>query len=151
GRERRLRDGRREQLRRDAVGAAHRRREEDGAGRGRGREAAVPPARRHARELVLRRRARNGGGVLDMSATTRLYDRREILADAASAAAIACVPCSSPATPSLGAERREPLADWSIDDQWGVVPRWDAIPCNPQHRDDARHASAQPIDAPFLV
>ena len=58
-----------------------------------------------------------------MSPTRRLYDRREILAGAASAAVVASLPSGSLATPALGAPRVEPLADWSIDDQWGVVPR----------------------------
>jgi hypothetical protein len=86
-----------------------------------------------------------------MSTTTRLYDRREVLAAAAGAAAVVCVPFSSYATPALGAPRVEPLADWSIDDQWGVVPRWDAIPCAPQHRDDARLAFANSVDRAFLA
>jgi hypothetical protein len=86
-----------------------------------------------------------------MSATTRLYDRREVLAAAASAAAVLAVPFGSFATPVLGAPCVEPLADWSIDDQWGVVPRWDAIPSVPQHRDDARLASAHPVDRAFLA
>jgi hypothetical protein len=86
-----------------------------------------------------------------MSTTTRLYDRREILAAAASAAAIACIPVPSLATPPLGGERREPLADWSIDDQWGVVPRWDAIPSVPQHREDPALASVHPVDAQFVI
>jgi hypothetical protein len=85
-----------------------------------------------------------------MSTSTRLYDRREILAAAASAAAIACLPFPSLATPTLGAEEREPLADWSIDDQWGVVPRWDAIPSLPHHRDDASVAGVHPADARFV-
>ena len=86
-----------------------------------------------------------------MSITTRLYDRREILAAAASAAAVASLPLRSLATPALGAPRVEPLADWSIDDQWGVVPRWDSIPWVPHHRDDARLAFAHPIDRAFLA
>jgi hypothetical protein len=86
-----------------------------------------------------------------MSKSVRVYHRREILAAAAGAAAVACVPFSSFATPALGAPRAEPLADWAIDDQWGVVPRWDAIPCVPQHRDDARLAFAHPVDRVFLV
>ena len=85
-----------------------------------------------------------------MSSTTRLYDRREILAGAAGAAAIACLPFPSLATPTLGAERREPLADWSIDDQWGVVPRWDAIPCAAQHCENPALALVHPADAPFV-
>jgi hypothetical protein len=87
-----------------------------------------------------------------MSARTNLYDRREILAAAAVAAAGACLPFRSFATPALGAApQREPLADWSIDDQWGVVPRWDAIPCVPQHRDELRFAAIHPVDASFLA
>ena len=86
-----------------------------------------------------------------MSPTRRLYDRREILAGAASAAVVASLPSGSLATPALGAPRVEPLADWSIDDQWGVVPRWDAIPCVTQHRDDARVALVHPADRAFLA
>lgn len=86
-----------------------------------------------------------------MSTTMRRYDRREILAAAAAAAAAAALPFSSFATPALGAPRVEPLADWSIDDQWGVVPRWDAIPCVQQHREDARVALANPADRAFVA
>ena len=87
-----------------------------------------------------------------MSAQTNLYDRRQILAAAAGAAAVACLPFHSLATPALGApELREPLADWSIDDQWGVVPRWDAIPCVPQQRDDTWLALAPPADRAFVA
>jgi len=85
-----------------------------------------------------------------MSTTTRLYDRREVLAAAASAAAVASLPLRSFATPALGKPRVEPLADWSIDDQWGVVPRWDAIPSVPQHRNDASVAGVHPADARFV-
>jgi hypothetical protein len=86
-----------------------------------------------------------------MSTSARRYDRREILAAAAGAAAVACVPFGSFATPALGAPRFEPLTDWSIDDQWGVVPRWDAIACAPQHRDDTRLAFVHPADAAFVA
>ncbi len=87
-----------------------------------------------------------------MSTTTRLSDRRELLAAAASAAAVVSLPLRSLATPALGAPAvREPLADWSIDDQWGVVPRWDSIPCVPQHRDDERVALLHPADRAFLA
>ena len=87
-----------------------------------------------------------------MSTTTRLYARREVLAAAASAAAVASLPLRSLATPALCApEVSEPLADWSIDDQWGVVPRWDAIPCVPHHRGDERVALAHPIDRAFVA
>jgi 3'-phosphoadenosine 5'-phosphosulfate sulfotransferase (PAPS reductase)/FAD synthetase len=86
-----------------------------------------------------------------MSTTRRLYDRREILAAAAGVAAAAGLPFSSFATPALGAPRVQPLADWTIDDQWGVVPRWDAIPCVPRQSDDARVALAHSADVGFLV
>jgi hypothetical protein len=86
-----------------------------------------------------------------MSTSTRLYDRREILAAAASAAAVVSLPFRSFATPAPGAPRVEPLADWSIDDQWGVIARWDAIPCVPQHRDDARLAAVHPVDARYIA
>lgn len=86
-----------------------------------------------------------------MSPNAKVYDRREVLALAAAGAAVACLPFASLATPALGAPRFEPLADWSIDDQWGVVPRWDAIPSVPQHRDDERIALARSADVGFLV
>jgi hypothetical protein len=86
-----------------------------------------------------------------MSPNAKVYDRREVLALAAAGAAVACLPFASLATPALGAPRVEPLADWSVDDQWGIVPRWDAIPCAPRQNDDARLAVVHPADAPFLV
>jgi hypothetical protein len=86
-----------------------------------------------------------------MTANAKVYHRREVLALAAAGVAVACLPFASLATPALGAPRVEPLADWSIDDQWGIVPRWDAIPCAPQQSDDARLAVVHPADAPFLV
>jgi hypothetical protein len=87
-----------------------------------------------------------------MSTKTHVYDRREILAAAAGAAVVAYLPFRSLATPALGApERREPLVDWSIDDQWGVVPRWDAVPCAPQHAEDPRLALADPVDHGFVA
>ncbi|HVS23896.1 MAG TPA: hypothetical protein VMU03_09260 [Gammaproteobacteria bacterium] len=86
-----------------------------------------------------------------MSTTSRLYDRREVLAAAAGAAVVASLPFGSLATPALGAPRVQPLVDWSIDDQWGVVPRWDAIPCVPRRSDDARLAAVHPADVQFLA
>ena len=88
-----------------------------------------------------------------MSANNRL-DRREFMVAAASAAAVAYVPFGSFASPVVGATRpTELLADWSIDDQWGVVPRWDAIACAPHHADEARLAAlgVHPADLQFVV
>jgi hypothetical protein len=86
-----------------------------------------------------------------MSADNR-FDRREFIVAAASAAAVAYVPFGSLAAPAVGAAQpTELLADWSIDDQWGVIPRWDAIPCTPRQADDPRLAAAHPADLNFLV
>jgi hypothetical protein len=79
-------------------------------------------------------------------------DRRGFIVAAASAAAVAYVPFGSLAAPAVGAtETRELLADWSIDDQWGVVARWDAIPCVHQQEDSARLAAVHPADLAFLA
>jgi hypothetical protein len=54
--------------------------------------------------------------------------------------------------PAVAASRASaPLADWSIDDQWGVVPRWDAIPSAPRQHDDERFAAVHPADAAFVA
>ena len=87
-----------------------------------------------------------------MSTKTSVYDRREFIAAAVGTAAVAYLPFGSLAASAVGAtQRTELLADWSIDDQWGVYPRWDAIPCAPQHREDPRLAAVHPVDVPFLV
>src|SRR5690606_4211726 len=121
---RRLPDGRREQLRGDGLRAAHRRRAAHGGGRGRGREAAVPPARRHARQLVL------GGG--DRRAEGRsmignAMNRRAFIGGAALAAGGITVSAAMPWTSApVGAEQPTlaTLTDWSVDDMWGVYPRY---------------------------
>jgi hypothetical protein len=78
-------------------------------------------------------------------------DRREFILAAASAAAVAYVPFGAVAAPAVGAtQQSELLADWSIDDQWGVVPRWEAIPCTPRQLDDELLASVHPADRAFV-
>jgi hypothetical protein len=83
----------------------------------------------------------------------RRWDRRELIAAAAGAASVAYLPFGSfAAAPAVGAS--EPgglLVDWSIDDQWGVYPRYDAIPVTPVQTDDPRLAAADAADLPFLV
>jgi hypothetical protein len=82
------------------------------------------------------------------------WDRREFIAAAAGAAAVAYLPFgSAAATPVVGAsEPQALLADWSIDDQWGVYPRYDAIPSAPPHAEvDTRLAAVHPADLPFVV
>lgn len=80
-------------------------------------------------------------------------DRREFLAAAAGAALVAYVPFGATgAAPAVGAEHtKELLADWSIDDQWGVYPRYDANPFVPAQREDRRLAAVHPADLPFLA
>jgi hypothetical protein len=87
--------------------------------------------------------------------TTRLNvcDRREFLAAAAGAAAVAYLPFGAAvAAPAVGAEHpKELLADWSIDDQWGVYPRYEANPFVPVQSEDRRLAAVHPADLPFLA
>ena len=87
-----------------------------------------------------------------MSADARvLIDRRELLIAAAGAASVTYLPFGAVAAVSVGAPQRELLSDWSIDDQWGVVPRWDAIPCVPRHAADEVIAAVHPADVQFLA
>jgi hypothetical protein len=88
-----------------------------------------------------------------MSTKTNVWDRRDFLAAAAGAAAVAYLPFGSAAVaPAVGAtEREDLLADWTIDDQWGVYPRYDAIAQVPTHREDPRFTAVHPADVQFLV
>jgi hypothetical protein len=84
--------------------------------------------------------------------TKRPLDRREFIAAASSAAAVAYLPFGSLAAPPVGAaESKELLADWSIDDQWGVYPRYDAHPFAPAQHEERRLAAVHPADVPFLA
>jgi hypothetical protein len=85
--------------------------------------------------------------------TKRPLDRREFIAAAGSAAAVAYLPFGSlAAAPPVGAaESKELLADWSIDDQWGVYPRYDAHPFVPAQHEERRLAAVHPADVPFLA
>jgi hypothetical protein len=58
-----------------------------------------------------------------MSGTT--LDRREFIAAVGAVAATACVPVAlATATPAVGAATPSAtLADWHVDDMWGVYPR----------------------------
>jgi hypothetical protein len=82
-------------------------------------------------------------------------NRRELIVAAGAAAVAVYLPFAGGAiaAPAVGATTRgAALADWSIDDQWGVFPRYDAIPSVPQHSgDDARLAAVHPADLPFLA
>jgi hypothetical protein len=58
-----------------------------------------------------------------MSATT--LDRRELIAGVGALATVACFPVALAAAKSAvgDATPRATLADWHIDDMWGVFPR----------------------------
>jgi hypothetical protein len=80
--------------------------------------------------------------------------RREVIVGAGAAAVAVYLPFTAhAAAPAVGAapHARGLLADWSIDDQWGVYPRYDAIPCTPHQGDDARLAAVHPADAAFVA
>ena len=80
-------------------------------------------------------------------------DRRGFIVAAGAAAVAVYAPFGGAlATPTVGAATlKVALDDWSIDDQWGVFPRYDAIPCAPRQNDDARLAAVHPADAAFLA
>ncbi len=88
-----------------------------------------------------------------MSTKTNAWDRRDFLAAAAGAAAVAYLPFGAAAVaPAVGAtERKDLLADWTIDDQWGVYPRYDAIAQVAVHTEDPRLAAVHPADLQFLA
>jgi hypothetical protein len=78
-----------------------------------------------------------------MSTKTNVWDRRDFLARSRRGGRrVSAVSARRPSSPAVGAtERNDLLADWSIDDQWGVYPRYDAIVQVPTHRDDPRLAA----------
>ena len=81
-------------------------------------------------------------------------DRREFMVTAGAAAAAACLPVAlAVASPAVGdATPHAQLADWTIDDMWGVYPR----PSEPigyarPHGDGELHAAVQPADWQFVA
>ncbi|HZF32161.1 MAG TPA: hypothetical protein VE907_23795 [Gammaproteobacteria bacterium] len=81
-------------------------------------------------------------------------DRRGFIVAAGAAAVAVYAPFGGDAVaaPAVGAAAPKALlTDWSIDDQWGVYPRYDAIPSAPRQNDDARLAAVHPADAAFLA
>jgi hypothetical protein len=81
-----------------------------------------------------------------------IIDRREFLAAAGAAAAVACLPLAG-AAPAVGASTpRELLTDWHIDDMWGVYPRpSEAIGFAPPRDEPERVAAHHPVDAAYLA
>jgi hypothetical protein len=87
-----------------------------------------------------------------MSSTT--LDRREFIAGTGAVAAVACLPIAlATAAPSVGdTTPRATLADWHVDDMWGVYPRpSEAIGYGRPHGDGELVAAADPADLPFLA
>jgi hypothetical protein len=86
--------------------------------------------------------------------STSTLDRREFIAAAGAAAAVACVPVTlALGAPSVGGvATRASLADWHIDDMWGVYPRpHEAIGYGRRHEDVETVAFVQPADVQFLA
>jgi hypothetical protein len=93
-----------------------------------------------------------------MSARNDTLGRREFIVAAGTAAAVAYLPLAGDAqaaAPAVGAaDTRELLADWTIDDMWGVYPRpSEAIGYGRPRGDgaDAMLAAVHPADLQFLV
>jgi hypothetical protein len=86
-----------------------------------------------------------------MSRTT--LDRREFIAGAGAAAAAVCLPVTLAvaAPPVGGASPSAALADWHVDDMWGVYPRpHEAIGYGRPHGDGELVVSAAPADSQWL-
>ena len=87
-----------------------------------------------------------------MSGTS--FDRREFIASAGALAASACLPTAlMAAEPAVGdATPRATLADWHVDDMWGVYPRpSEAIGYGRPHGDGELIAGVHPADWQFLA
>jgi len=82
-----------------------------------------------------------------------ILDRREFIATAGAAVAVACLPVAlAVAVPSVGeAAPLAKLADWTIDDMWGVYPRpSEPIGYGRPHGDGELVAGVAGADLPFL-
>jgi hypothetical protein len=86
--------------------------------------------------------------------STSTLDRREFIGAAGAAVAAACLPVTlAVGAPFAGdAAPRALLADWHIDDMWGVYPRpHEAIGYGRRHEDVETVAFVQPADLQFLA
>jgi hypothetical protein len=86
-----------------------------------------------------------------MSATT--FDRRDFIVCAGALTAAAFLPVAlASAAPATGdATPRATLADWHIDDMWGVYPRpHEAIGYGRPHGDGELAAAVDAVDLQFL-
>ncbi len=86
--------------------------------------------------------------------TTPGLDRREFLVGAGAAIAASALPVAlAVATPPTGdAQPPAELADWHIDDMWGVYPRpSEAIGYGRPRGDGELFASVQAVDMQFVA
>jgi hypothetical protein len=82
-----------------------------------------------------------------------ILDRREFIVMAGAAAAVVCLPVAfAVATPAVGEViPQATLADWSIDDMWGVYPRpSEPIGYGRPRGDGESLAAVHPADRQFL-
>jgi hypothetical protein len=88
-----------------------------------------------------------------MSKPSTILDRREFIAAAGAAAAVVYFPAAAFATPAVGVtEPKQALADWTIDDMWGVYPRpSEPIGFGRPRGDGELLAAHHPVDAAFLA
>jgi hypothetical protein len=89
-----------------------------------------------------------------MSKADTLVDRREFIVAAGATAAAAALPVAIvSASPALGAQAAAAtLADWSIDDMWGVYPRpSEAIGFGRPRGDGELTAAVHPSDWQFVA
>jgi hypothetical protein len=82
-----------------------------------------------------------------------IIDRRGFIVGAGAAAVAAYVPVLGIATPAAGDTKpRASLADWHVDDMWGVYPRpSEPIGYGRPHGDGELRAAIHPADLPFLA
>ena len=86
-----------------------------------------------------------------MSGTS--FDRRDFIVSAGALAAVACLPVAlAAAERAVGdATPRATLADWHVDDMWGVYPRpSEPIGYGRPHGDVELVARVEPADVQFL-
>jgi hypothetical protein len=82
-----------------------------------------------------------------------MLDRRELIAGAGAVVAIACLPVALATAPAVGdAVPRATLADWHVDDMWGVYPRpSEPIGYGRPHGDGELVATVAAADLQFLA
>lgn len=86
--------------------------------------------------------------------TTASLDRREFLLGSGAAIVTTALPVALvAAAPHVGdAVPRAALADWHVDDMWGVYPRpHEAIGYGRPHGDGERLAAVHPADLQFVA